>query len=561
MRWRPVPSVRAYDAGARAVDRLVRADSGHADRRRYRDGVERTTNVRARVGAAVRTVAVVGSFAVAVVFLDASAAAAHTASGPRPTNYRSTIESVSPRIPGVTVRIVDLGNLVELTNTTGTDVTVLGYYQEPYLRVGPGGVYENLRSPATYLNRTRAGDTAIPAIAKGTGASTPPQWHRVSGSRTVRWHDHRVHWMGTSPPAAVRAAPGAHHTINPEWTVVYRYGARDVVVHGRLDWVPGPSGRPWVPFVLVLFGVGLLVTRRRSRAALIGAVVGLVAIDAAHAVAGEVSRAGSVAGKTLQFFGDDWVSLIVWVLAGFTVWAVGRTDAADRASGSAPGRPEAYFGVLLVGAMVALTSGVTDLAYLWKSQLPTIGPDVVARAEVAAVLGLGLGLATGAFVRIIRSAPQRAAPARDPEWLERLVAGLDDDAIALQSSRLDAAEVVPRALSDLADRLAPAATDLGTKSLVFVVLAQDDVGLHEWSIVAAPLGTSGLRVQRGRPAPARAEVRATFPAFLGLLGGALTLAGAISAGRLVVDGDRAFVTAIEPYLSTARRPQPVVHGQ
>jgi hypothetical protein len=538
--------------------------------------VERTTNVRARIGATARIVALVASSAVAIVCFDASAAAAHSASGPRPTNYRTTLESVSPRVPGVAVRVVDLGNKVELTNRTATDVIVLGYYQEPYLRVGPSGVYENLRSPATYLNRSRTGDTPIPEIAKGTGASTRPQWHRVSGAHTARWHDHRVHWMGSSPPAAIRAAPDTFHTINPQWTLVFRYGPREIVAHGRLDWVPGPSGWPWLPFALGLFVLGLVATRGNARGPLIAAIVGLVAVDAAHAIEGEVARAGSAVGKTVQFFGDNWVSLIVWALAAATIWAVWRVHAATtlgpptpesrataaRASGSAPGRrPEAFFGVLLVGAMVALVSGLTDLAYLWKSQLLTVGPAAVARAEVAAALGLGLGLATGAFLRLVRTPSGRSAPARDRGWLERLIAGLDDDAVAIESSRLDAAEVVPRALTDLAERLEPVAADFGSHALVFVVLAQDDVGSHVWSIVAAPIGVSGLRVQRGRPAPARAELRATFPAFLCLLGGTLTIDAALSAGRLVVDGDRAFVRAIEPHLSTAPRPLPVGHGQ
>ncbi len=511
---------------------------------------ERTTNVRARVGTAARIAVLVATSAVVIVCLDASAAAAHTASGPRPTNYRTTLESVSPRIAGVSIRIVDLGNKVELTNRTATDVTVLGYDGEPYLRVGPDGVYENLRSPATYLNRTRAGTTPVPAIARGTGASTPPRWHRVSGSHTVRWHDHRVHFMGTSPPAAVRAAPDAFHIVNPQWTLVYRYGARDVVVHGRLDWVPGPSGWPWVPVAAGLFVLSLVVTRGKARGGLIAAIVALVAIDVSHTIGAEVARAGSVAGKSLQFIGDNWVSLIVWVLAAFTIWAVGRR------------RTEAFFGVLLVGAMVALVSGVTDLSYLWKSQLPSIGPDVVARGAVAAMLGLGFGLAVGALLRIVRSAPPRSArAARDPDWLDRLVSGLDDDEVATESTRLDAAEVVPRALDDLAARLAPIASDFGSEALVFVVLAQDDVASHVWSIVTAPIGSGGLRVRRGQPAPARAELRMTFPAFLSLLGGTLGVDAALSAGRLAVDGDGELVAGIEPYLSAAARRLSVAHGQ
>jgi hypothetical protein len=500
---------------------------------------ERTPYVRARVGTVARIAVLVASAAVAIVFLDASAAAAHTATGPRPTDYRTRIDSITPSIPGITVRVVDLGNKLELTNTTSRDVVVLGYLEEPYLRVGPDGAYQNLRSPATYLNRTRFATTPVPEIARGTGASTPPLWHRLSGARTVRWHDHRTHWMGTSPPAAVRAAPGAFHTIDPQWTVVLHYGARDVLVHGRLDWVPGPSGWPWAPFVVGLFLIAFVIARSRSRAALITALVALVGVDIAHTVGAEAARAGGPLGKTFQFFGDNFVSVIVWVLAAGTIWAVYRR------------RAEAGYGVVLVGAMVGLVSGVTDLSYLWKSQLPAVGPDALARAEVAVALGLGLGLATGALTRLVQSSRRTVPPARNPRWIERLVSGLDDDAVAVECARLDAADVVPLALTDVSTRLAPIADELGGDALVFVVLAQDDVGSHVWSLAAAPLGAEGLRVQRGRPAPARAELRVTLPAFLQLLGGARTLDDAISAGRLVIDGDTAFVATIEPYLCGA----------
>jgi hypothetical protein len=118
------------------------------------------------------------------------------------------------------------------------------------------------------------------------------------------------------------------------------------------------------------------------------------------------------------------------------------------------------------------------------------------------------------------------------------------------------------ALSDLAPRLAPVAEELGSEALVFVVLAQDDVGSHVWSIVAAPLGAGGVRVQRGRPAPARAELRVTFPAFLQLLGGTLTFEQLVAAGRLVVGGDASFVTAVESLLAAAPgRPLAAGRGQ
>jgi hypothetical protein len=500
---------------------------------------ERTAVGRAR-GGTVRRVPVLFALIAGVVALAAAPASAHTASGPRPTNYLSRVGSVTPRIPGVTVRVVELGNKLELTNRTRVDVVVLGYNGEPYLRVGPRGLYENLRSPATYLNRTRAGTTTVPAIAKRTVATTPPSWHRVSGAHTAAWHDHRIHWMGPKQPPVVQQDPGAFHTINPQWTVAFQYATRTVAVNGRLDWVPGPSGWPWAPVVIVLFVAGVVVMRRSRGALAIAALVLLVGADAAHSLTAEAARAGTQLTKSIQFLGDNFVSVLVWIAAAVAIVGLRRR------------RVEALYGVLLVGAMVGFVSGVTDLSYLWKSQLPTIGSDALARSEVAAALGLGFGLAVGAFWALRRSTPRAARrPARDPRWLELLVAGLDDEQVAVECARLDAGEVIPLALADLAERLAPVAADLDAEAIVFVVFAQDEIGSHVWSLTAAGVGSSGLRVQRGRPAPARVELRTTFPTFVCLLAGTVDVARAVASGRLDIDGDKSFVEAVEPQLAAS----------
>lgn len=502
----------------------------------------RTAVGRAARGSAGRGAALV-AVVVAVVVLSAAPASAHTAAGPRPTNYLTVLGSISPPIPGVTVHVVELGNKLQLTNRTPVDIIILGYDEEPYLKVGPSGYYENLRSPATYLNRTRTGTTPVPAIAIGTGASTPPLWHRISGAHTAIWHDHRIHWMGLSPPADVRHDEGAFHVVIPQWTVVFRYQTQTVAVQGRLDWVPGPSGWPWAPFVLAWFLAGLFVARSRRSRVTVASLVGLVGVDLAHTITAEVARAGSQLTKTVQFFGDNFVSIFVWIAAGITIWGVRRR------------RIEALYGMLLVGAMVGTVSGITDLSYLWKSQLPTIGPHLVARAEVATALGLGLGLAAGALIALRRATPHLPTRhERDPHWLERLVVGLDDTQVALECERLAAGEVVPLALRDLADRLVVLAPDLGSDALVFVVLAEDEIGSHVWSITAASIGSDGLRVQRGRPAPARAEFHITFPAFVSVLAGTASLDRAVEAGRLDISGDPTFVAAVRSHLTPAGLP-------
>jgi hypothetical protein len=472
--------------------------------------------------------------AITVVVATSGPASAHTLSGPRPTNFRTTLRAVTPRIAGVEVRLVDLGNKLQVTNRTPTDLVVLGYEGEPYLRIGPRGVYENLRSPATYLNRTRTGSSPVPDIASHSRPSTAPQWRRVSSGHTAIWHDHRIHWMGSGLPAVVQRDPSAFHRVKGRWVVPLRYGDTPVVVTGRLDWVPGPSGLSWLPFIVGLGAIGFAATYRKRAGAAIAAVIALVGIDLAHAITAEVTRSGTQFAKVMQFFGDNLVSVIVWIAAVLTIRGLRRGDDAAR------------YGLVLVGTLVALGSGLSDLSSLWKSQLATAGPFALARAEVAAGIGLGVGVAAGALAALRRSASRPDEGfGRDLRWIERLVGDLDDEAVSVVCNRLVADEVIPIALAGVAARAAPVVERFGNDALVFVVLAEDQIGSHVWSITA---GTRALRVERGTPAPARAEVHTTFPGFLQLLAGTRTLEELVAAGRLDLSGDSALIAAVEPYL-------------
>ncbi|HZP30391.1 MAG TPA: hypothetical protein VFC99_15660, partial [Acidimicrobiia bacterium] len=64
---------------------------------------------------------------IAIVVAGATPASAHGVGGIQPTNYRTTVGSVTPEVRGISVRAVDLGNRLELENDTAHDVTVLGY--------------------------------------------------------------------------------------------------------------------------------------------------------------------------------------------------------------------------------------------------------------------------------------------------------------------------------------------------------------------------------------------------------------------------------------------------
>ena len=297
------------------------------------------------------------------------------------------------------------------------------------------GVYENLRSPATYLNRTRAGTTPVPDDREGHRRVDPAALashlglaHRDAGTTTAS-----TGWARRRPPRC-SDDPGAFHTIDPQWTVVFRYGAQTVVVHGRLDWVPGPER---VAVGAARRGAVRARFRRRALASRRGARSRRSSCSSASTSrtrsAPKSARAGRSSAKTLQFFGDNFVSVIVWV-----------ARRRSRSGRSGAGGVEALYGVLLVGR---------DGRAGERAHRPLVPVEVAAarrsvptcsRArEVAIALGLGLGLAVGALLalRAFGAASRRAR-------MRAIRAGSSGSSPVstttrsrVECSRLDAAEV------------------------------------------------------------------------------------------------------------------------
>jgi hypothetical protein len=197
------------------------------------------------------------------------AAAAH--GGGAAKGYRSTVERVTPSVSGVSLRVLDGDDQLELTDTAGRRVVVLGYEGEPYLLFTRRGVYRNERSPATYLNDDRFGNVDVP---KAADPKAPPKWKPVAAGVAYAWHDHRIHWMSpVAPPAVRRAKEQPHHIF--DWRVPANVDGRRVAITGSLDYSPpGGAGLPsWVFAVigvvlagLLGLGVLLLLRRRPSRA-------------------------------------------------------------------------------------------------------------------------------------------------------------------------------------------------------------------------------------------------------------------------------------------------------
>jgi hypothetical protein len=341
----------------------------------------------------VRRVLLVTLLAFASLIGLATPAQAHSVNGAGASNFRTELRSVEPPVSGLTVRIIEGGSRIELTNDTADDAIVLGYQQEPFLRVGPSGVFENERSPATYLNRTRGGDEPIPPDAD---PEAEPRWVKVADGRTARWHDHRAHWMLDDDPRGVQANPDERQVVIPNWKIDLDVGGRRVVLTGDLLWVPGPSAVPWygVAGVLAALGVAAGLLRRNWAPALAAALTVLLLADVVHALGIAGAAPGGLGTKVGAVFTDNGAYTVVgWVVGVAAIVMLLRR------------KPDGLFLAMFAGLVVVLFAGIADSAVLRRSEVPFAWDANVARVTVSVALGLGLGVIGGSALALRRQPP------------------------------------------------------------------------------------------------------------------------------------------------------------
>ena len=205
----------------------------------------------------------IAAAAAALLLAGAPLAAAHQGN----PNMRSAVTAITPETDGITVTVLNGDDRLELRNTSGEDVVIAGYEDEPYARVlGDGTVQVNTNSKAHYLNDDRYGDVKVPA-----GLGSEPKWKRLSGTGRFEWHDHRMHWMSRSTPPQVEDEGKRTHIF--DWKVPITVAGAQGQIAGTLDWVPLPggglpTGLIWgTAIVLILLCLGVFALRRRRAAA------------------------------------------------------------------------------------------------------------------------------------------------------------------------------------------------------------------------------------------------------------------------------------------------------
>lgn len=230
--------------------------------------------------------------AIVLVLFTPAAASAHSGRSVDATGYKSQLVGVEPALIDADVSVAYLGDQLMIVNN-GPEITVLGYEDEPYIRVGPDGVFENRNSPATYLNESQEADNPVPDFAS---AQKEPDWQKISDGRIASWHDHDIHWMNESDSPLVVAQPNIAHTIFERWEVSMQQDGKDITAFGTLTWEPAPSSTPWwiaIGIVAAMGAVAVVVIARTKRSLIY--TRGAAVLIALLIVANLIQTAGVVA--------------------------------------------------------------------------------------------------------------------------------------------------------------------------------------------------------------------------------------------------------------------------
>ena len=312
-------------------------------------------------------------------------AAAHGPIAPISSSYLAKPAQVPA---GLEAKTVDGDQRMWLRVPAAQTVVVLDYRGAPYLRFSPSGVEVNHNSEMYYLNQTPVAETPPANLT----ASTPPNWHRVSGGHEYGWHDGRLHALAT-----VALTPGS--AFVGRWTIPVRVNGAVSAIAGGLYHADSPS-IVWFWPIIVLLACVLAAWRIGSdaldaRLTRVLAIVALVSIVAGSAAKQLHGRPTVGAFALIEF-------VVIVALAAWGLWRV--------LSGRA-----GYFMLFAIG-FLAIAVGLELVPTLLHGFALTALPAFVARSLAVVCLGTGIGLLPFAF----RMAARADTGARASDYDEEL---------------------------------------------------------------------------------------------------------------------------------------------
>ena len=185
----------------------------------------------------------------------------------QPGNTRSVVTEISPVTSAIDVSIVGVDAFVKMKVQLGHSAEVIGYDEEPYLRIDEKGrVFENSWSPTVVINKTRYGTgSTVPTDYESTDA---PTWRQIASNGEAIWHDHRVHWMSPLKPAVIN-----DEGLVQNWQIDMTVDGATTAVLGNLYVEDAPGSWWWL--LVVPAAASVLLTKKRLR------LVALMSVSAA----------------------------------------------------------------------------------------------------------------------------------------------------------------------------------------------------------------------------------------------------------------------------------------
>jgi len=259
-----------------------------------------------------------GVLSALVLLLSGPATATSFAHGETTPVIETVVDGISGAGPGVyatTDRVQQ--SLVEMRNTSPTELTVVGNFGEAFLRIGPSGSFANVNSPSWYASGNPSGLALnLPASAH---AGAAPRWQRVSAQAQWAWFDRRVEPPANPIPPQAQAGRKPLRLVG--WSIPLRYGSSSARLNGHVEFRPAigsviarlrPAvGAPVTVSVLAGAAPGLFVSNlSRSVVTVIGSDgqpfarigPGGVSVNTSSPtfVAGQIARGASIAGVPLN---------------------------------------------------------------------------------------------------------------------------------------------------------------------------------------------------------------------------------------------------------------------
>lgn len=150
-------------------------------------------------------------------------------------HFDTRLDPVPSPVGELEIRLVD-GSVPALfvRNETGRTLTVIGRRGEPFLTIGPRGVFGNVRSPDYYLG----GNQTIRPVPPSADPSLRPRWRKLSRLPIWSWLEFRAR----IPPASEqRSILGPERRTILSWTTPMIFGDDRIELSGHVDWIPPVS--------------------------------------------------------------------------------------------------------------------------------------------------------------------------------------------------------------------------------------------------------------------------------------------------------------------------------